>query len=156
MPAHLVDRAARYIERSRDEGHGSPEWEVVQRLRFEAEQARQDAMAQQAEAERTRAALAQKLADLQSQAEQDARLAESRARLQPGDRVVVPRLGYDRPGRVVRIDAKKNKAVVAIGQMNWDVAVDELIPQVIKTPEAPASAPSRPAPAPARGRSRLE
>jgi DNA mismatch repair protein MutS2 len=154
MPAHLVDRAARYIERSRDEGQGSPEWEVVQRLRFEAEQARQEAMAQQAEAERTRAALSQKLADLQSQAEQDARLAEARARLQPGDRVVVPRLGYDRPGRVVRIEARKNKAVVAIGQMNWDVTVDELIPQVIKTPEAPAASPARSSPA--RGKSRFE
>ncbi|WP_235905469.1 endonuclease MutS2 [Tautonia marina] len=154
MPAHLVDRAARYIERSRDEGQGSPEWEVVQRLRFEAEQARQEAMAQQAEAERTRAALSQKLADLQSQAEQDARLAEARARLQPGDRVVVPRLGYDRPGRVVRIEARKNKAVVAIGQMNWDVTVDELIPQVIKTPEAPSASPARTSSA--RGKSRFE
>ncbi|MEW4567214.1 DNA strand exchange inhibitor protein [Tautonia sp. JC769] len=154
MPAHLVDRAARYIERSKDEGQGSPEWEVVQRLRFEAEQARQEAMAQQAEAERTRAALSQKLADLQSQAEQDARLAEARARLQPGDRVVVPRLGYDRPGRVVRIEARKNKAVVAIGQMNWDVTVDELIPQVIRTPDALAASAAR-TPS-GRGKSRYE
>ncbi|WP_235963994.1 endonuclease MutS2 [Tautonia rosea] len=154
MPAHLVDRAARYIERSRDDGQGSPEWEVVQRLRFEAEQARQEAMAQQAEAERTRAALSQKLADLQSQAEQDSRLEEARARLQPGDRVVVPRLGYDRPGRVVRVEARKNKAVVAIGQMNWDVTVDELIPQVLKTPEAPAATPSRTSPT--RGKTRFE
>ena len=138
MPPHLVDRASWYLDRRRQSGEDSPEWEAVQRMRSEAEQARQEAMAQQAEAERTRAALAQKLADLQSQAEQDARLAESRSRLQPGDRVVVPRLGYDRPGRVVRIDAKKNKAVVAIGQMNWDVTIDELIPQVMKTPEAPA------------------
>ncbi|QDV37227.1 endonuclease MutS2 [Tautonia plasticadhaerens] len=137
MPPHLVDRASWYLDRRRQSGEDTPEWEAVQRMRSEAEQARQEAMAQQAEAERTRAALAQKLADLQSQAERDARLADSRARLQPGDRVVVPRLGYDRPGRVVRIDPKKNKAVVAIGQMNWDVTIDELIPQVLKTPEAP-------------------
>jgi DNA mismatch repair protein MutS2 len=153
MPPHLVDRASWYLEHRRESGEHSPEWEVVQRMRAEAEQARQEAMAQQAEAERTRVALAQKLADLQSQSEQDARLAESRARLQPGDRVVVPRLGYDRPGRVVRIDPKKNKGVVAIGQMNWDVSVDELIPQVIKTPEAPSVARGNPSsPKGARGR----
>ena len=49
--------------------------------------------------------------------------------LQPGDRVVVPRFGYDRPGRVVKIDPRKNIAVVAIGQMKWDVPIAELIPQ---------------------------
>lgn len=154
LPEHLINRAARYIERSRDEGQSSPEWEVVQRLRAEAEQARQDAMAQQSEAERTRAALSQKLADLQNQAEQDARLVESRTRLQPGDRVVVPRLGYDRPGRVVRIDPKKNKAIVAIGQMNWDVTIDELIPQVLKTPDAVGSPAKKSSPA--RGKSRFD
>lgn len=122
-------------------------------MKQEAEQARQEAMAQQAEAERSRAAFAQKLADLQSQSDKDARLAESRARLQPGDRVVVPRLGYDRPGRIVRIDPKKNKAVVAIGQMNWDVTIDELIPQVIKGAEEPAAVRSKASPG--RGGSRL-
>ena len=82
---------------------------------------RQAALAAQAEAERSREALNQRLADLQRQAENDARLAEARARLQPGDRVVVPRFGYDRPGRVVKLDPRKKTAVVAIGQMQWDV-----------------------------------
>ena len=137
MPGHLIDRAAGYLERQRQDGGDSPDWESIQRLRHDAEQARHAAQAQQSEAERTRAALTQKLADLQAQAEQDARLEEARARLQPGDRVVVPRLGYDRPGRIVRVDPRKNKAVVSIGQMSWDVAVDELIPQLIKTPGVP-------------------
>ncbi|MHC5541281.1 endonuclease MutS2, partial [Singulisphaera rosea] len=59
----------------------------------------------------------------------------------PGDRVVVPRFGYDRPGRIIKIEARKKSAVVAIGQMQWDVAIDELIPQMIRTPDvaAPAS-----------------
>ena len=139
LPGHLVDRAAHYLELRRQTGHDTPEWEELQRLRHEAEQARQQALSEKSEAERTREALNRKLEDLQTQAEHDARLAEARNRLQPGDRVVVPRLGYDRPGRVVRVDPKKNKAVVAIGQMNWDVAVDELIPQLIKTPEVPGS-----------------
>jgi DNA mismatch repair protein MutS2 len=65
--------------------------------------------------------------------------------------VVVPRFGYDRPGRVVKLDPRKKTAIVAIGQMQWNVAIDELIPQVLRTPEAPEPArakavSSRPAP----------
>jgi len=133
LPEHLIDRANRYLEGR--QGGQAPEWEAVQKLRFEAEQARQDALAEKAEAEQARAALSQKLADLQKQAEHDARVEEARANLQPGDRVVVPRFGYDRPGRVVRVDPKKKQAVVAIGQMKWDVAIDELIPQLMTTSE---------------------
>src|SRR3954470_12846197 len=142
LPEHLVARAARYLEQGRG-GH-VPEVEVLQHLRKEAEEARQAALAAQAEAQRSREALNQRLADLQRQAEDDARLVEARARLQPGDRVVVPRFGYDRPGRVVKVDARKKLAVVAIGQMQWDVAIDDLIPQVMKSPGGPAPAKSRP------------
>jgi DNA mismatch repair protein MutS2 len=138
LPEHLVARAARYLEGSR--GQHVPELEIVQKLRKEAEDARQSALAAQAEAERSREALNRRLSDLQREAENDARLAEARARLQPGDRVVVPRFGYDRPGRVVKIDARKKIAVVAIGQMQWDVNIDELVPQIVRTGETPAPA----------------
>ena len=106
LPEHLVARAATYLERRR-RGEHVPELEIVQKLRKDAEDARQSALAAQAEAERSREALNQRLADLQRQAENDARIAEARARLQPGDRVVVPRFGYDRPGRVVKLDPRK-------------------------------------------------
>ncbi len=135
LPEHVVVRAARYLEQSR--GGQAPELEIVQKLRQDAESARQSALAAQAEAERSREALNQRLTDLQRQAENDLRINEARARLQPGDRVVVPRFGYDRPGRVVKIDPRKKSAVVAIGQMQWDVKVDELIPQTIRTPDVP-------------------
>ncbi|MBX6315252.1 MAG: DNA strand exchange inhibitor protein, partial [Isosphaeraceae bacterium] len=138
LPEHLITRAGRYLEQS--QGQALPEWEILQKLRKEAEDARQAALAAQAEAERTRAALNQRLADLQRQAEHDARIAEARARIQPGDRVVVPRFGYDRPGRVVKLDPRKSMAVVAIGQMKWDVPIAELIPQLVREPEAPAPA----------------
>jgi DNA mismatch repair protein MutS2 len=141
LPGHLVDRAAVYLERSR--GPESAEWQVVQRLRREAEEARVAAVAEEAEARRVREALAQKLADLQNQSVQEMRLAEARGRLEPGDRVVVPRLGYDRPGRLVKIDAKRQTALVAIGNMQWDVAIDELIPQSPRLPES-RTKPSRP------------
>jgi DNA mismatch repair protein MutS2 len=138
LPEHLVARAAKYLERG--DGNTAPEWAVLQKLRKEAEDARQSALASQAEAERLKEALSQRLSDLQKQTENDARIADARARLQPGDRVVVPRFGYDRPGRVVKIDAKKGTAQVAIGQMKWDVSVGELIPQMVREPEVPASA----------------
>jgi DNA mismatch repair protein MutS2 len=142
LPEHLVARASRYLEQSH--GEHLPELEAVQKLRKDAEDARQAALAAHAEAERSREALDRRLADLQRQAENDARIAEARARLQPGDRVVVPRFGYDRPGRLVKIDPRKKTAVVAIGQMQWDVPIDELVPQLIRTPGKPDQAPPKP------------
>jgi DNA mismatch repair protein MutS2 len=152
LPEHLIARARRYLEQTR--GEHIPELEIVQKLRKEAEEARQGALTAQADAERSREALHQRLADLQHQAEQDARLVEARALLQPGDRVVVPRFGYDRPGRIVRIDARKQMAVVTIGQMQWNVAMGELIPQVLRTPEVPE--PAKPKTVAAKSGLRLE
>ncbi len=137
LAEHIVSRAATYLANGR--GKEVPELEILQKIRKEAEDARQSALEAQAEAERSREALKQRLTDLQQQAENDARLEEARARLQAGDRVVVPRFGYDRPGRVVKIDARKKSAVVAIGQMQWDVAIAELIPQTIRTPDVPGN-----------------
>jgi DNA mismatch repair protein MutS2 len=142
LPEHLVARAGEYLNQTRRE-HAVPELAIVQKLRKEADLARERAQAAQADAERSREALNQRLAELNRQTEQDARLAEARARLQPGDRVVVPRFGYDRPGRIVRLDARKQTAVVAIGQMQWNVTIGELIPQVLRTPEAPETTKAR-------------
>ena len=136
LPEHLVARASRYLEQG--QGAGSPDLAIVQKLRKDAEDARQAALVAQSEAERSREALNQRLGDLQRQAESDARINDARARLQAGDRVVVPRFGYDRPGRVVKIDPRKKTAQIAIGVMKWDVAIDELIPQMIRQPEVPA------------------
>ena len=36
-------------------------------------------------------------------------LADARALIQIGDQVVVPRLGYDRPGRVVKLDHEEDR-----------------------------------------------
>ncbi len=142
LPEHVVSRAGRYLAESRT-AHG-PEMEIVQKLRADAEVARQAALIAQGEAERSREALNQRLTDLQKQAESDARIDEARARLQPGDRVVVPRFGYDRPGRVVRVDPRKKTAVIAIGAMQWDVKIEELIPQLIRTGEVVEPAASKP------------
>ena len=69
LPEHLVARASKYLL----EGQGKhlPEMEIVQKLRKDAEDARQQALAAQAEADRSREALNQRLGDLQKQAEND-------------------------------------------------------------------------------------
>jgi len=154
LPEHLIARAARYLAEGK--GDHRADWEVVQKLRQEAEASRRSAMAAEAESQRVREALTQRLADNQRQAEGDARVAEARARIRPGDRVVVARFGYDRPGRVVKLDPRKSMAVVAIGQMKWDVPIAELIPQLLRGPEAPADPPARSKPAPGRNVPRLE
>ena len=135
LPEHLIERGFRYLEQAK--GRESPELEIVQKLRKEAEDARKSALDAQAEAERFRDAYNQKLADLQRETENDAKLNDARERLQPGDRVVVPKMGYDRPGRVVRIDTRKKIAVIAIGAMQWNIPIAELIPQVSRQPEVP-------------------
>jgi DNA mismatch repair protein MutS2 len=140
LPEHVVARAESYLSQRR--GSVVPDWEILQQLRKEAEEARQAALAAHADAERTRDALARRLAELQDETRQADTIAEARARLQPGDRVVVPRLGYDRPGRIVKLDPRKKMAVVAIGHVTWNVAIEELIPQNTRTPLA-ASPPSR-------------
>ncbi len=133
LPEHLVARAERYLEEQ--QGSARPEWDLVARMRKDAEEARQAAIEAQAEAEQSRVALAQQLEALQRESRREEELVEARARLQPGDRVVVPKLGYDRPGRVVKIDPRKRTATVAIGHVTWNVAIDELIPQSTRTPE---------------------
>ena len=126
---------------STGEAGGIPEWETIQKLRKEAEEARQSAVLAQAEAERTREVLTERLAELQRESERTDTIAHARARLEPGDKVVVPRLGYDRPGRVVKIDLRKKTAVVAIGHVTWNVAIDELVPQALKSPLPTAPVP---------------
>jgi DNA mismatch repair protein MutS2 len=133
LAEHVVGRADSYLQQAA--GNLQPEWELIQRIRKDAEEARQAALLAESEAERTREVLAQRLSELQREAERGDQIADARARLQPGDRVVVPRLGYDRPGRIVKLDLRKRSAVVAIGHVTWNVSIDELIPQQARTGE---------------------
>jgi DNA mismatch repair protein MutS2 len=143
LAEHVVARAEQYL--SERTGDALPEWDALQKLRKDAEESRQAALIAQGEAERTREVLALRLAELQRESEREVELAEARAQLKAGDRVVVPRLGYDRPGRVVKLDPRKKTAVVAIGHVTWNVAIDELIPQSARnaTPSKQAAKESR-------------
>jgi DNA mismatch repair protein MutS2 len=141
LPEHVVERAELYLADRLS--HGMPDWEVLEKLRKEAALARQAAVEAQADAERIRQALAQRLAQLHEEAQRTVSLADARALIQIGDQVVVPRLGYDRPGRVVKLDQRKKTAKVAIGHVTWDVSIAELMPQAPRTPGAGASSAPR-------------
>jgi len=143
LPEHLVARAERYLQER--EGGGRPEeWELIAKMRKEAEESQQAAITERAEAERVREALAERLEAVQRETRREERIAEARARLKPGDKVVVPKMGYDRPGRVVKIDPRKRMATIAIGHVTWNVAIDELEPQLTGGREpSDAPAPSR-------------
>jgi DNA mismatch repair protein MutS2 len=123
LPRDLLRRAHRYVRRRQ---RRAPELARLQEIREEAEKARQDALVARHEADRQREEYAQKVADLQREAEQAAALREARSRLQPGDTVQVPRFGKD--GKVVRLDLKRNVVVVSVGLGQWEVSLDEVFP----------------------------
>jgi DNA mismatch repair protein MutS2 len=123
LPRSLLKRARYYLRRHRRRG---PDLTELQQQREEAEKARALALEAQHEAERQRQEYRQKTEELERAAEKAAALKEARARLQPNDPVHVPR--FDKAGHIVRVDHKRNIAVVSLGLGQWEVALDEVFP----------------------------
>jgi DNA mismatch repair protein MutS2 len=123
LPRDLLRRAHRYLRRRQ---RRAPEMAQLQKMREEAEKAREEALQAQHEAERQREEYAQKMALVQREAEEREALREARTKLQPNDPVHVPRFG--KPGKLVRIDHKRNIAVVSVGIGQWEVPLDEVFP----------------------------
>jgi DNA mismatch repair protein MutS2 len=123
MPRDLLKRAHRYLRRRQKR---APEMAQLQRLREETEKAREDALSAQHEAEQQRDELREKTATLAREAEAAAALHAARLRMQPGDPVAVPR--FDKPGRLVRVDFKRNLAVVSVGLGQWEVPLEDVFP----------------------------
>jgi DNA mismatch repair protein MutS2 len=124
LPKSLLQRAHRYLRRRQKR---APEMAQLQRLREEAEKARAEALARAHEADRQADELRRKTAELERQAAEEAALREARLKLVPGDRVKVPK--YDKTGKVVRTDFKKNVVVVSLGIGQWEVALEEVFPE---------------------------
>jgi DNA mismatch repair protein MutS2 len=124
LPKALLQRAHRYLRRRQKR---APEMAQLQRLREEAEKARAEALAAAHEAERQADELRRKTAELERQAAEEAALREARLKLLPGDRVRVPR--FDKVGRVVRTDFKKNTVLVSVGIGQWEVGLEEVFPE---------------------------
>jgi DNA mismatch repair protein MutS2 len=134
LPGHVVDRAEAFLNQG---GNSSgKELEDLQKLRLDAERARQEALTAQAEAQRLKTELEKALEEQRTRDRNAEQLNKARELLKVGDRVVVPRLGYDRPGRIAKIDLKKRAVSVSIGHMKWDAQLDEVIPIDDLTPQA--------------------
>ena len=123
LPRDLLRRAHRYLRRR---SRRAPEMAQLQALREETEKAREEALVAQQQAEQQREEYRQKLQQAERAAEEAAALREARARLKPNDAVHVPR--FDKPGRIVRIDTRRNLAIVSVGLGQWEVPLDEVIP----------------------------
>jgi DNA mismatch repair protein MutS2 len=125
LPRELLRRARHYLRRKQ---RRAPELARLQEIRQEAEKARADAMVAQHEAEQKEEEYRQKVERLQREAAEAEALRQARARLQPNDPVRVSRFD-DKPGRIVRVDLKKNTALVSVGLGQWEVPLDEVFPE---------------------------
>ncbi len=123
LPRDLLKRAHRYLRRRHRRSRGLTE---LQQVREEAEKAQELALRAQHEAERQREEYFQKMGQIQREAEEAAALREARARLQANDPVRVSR--FDKPGRIVRVDLKRNLALVSVGLGQWEVPLEEVFP----------------------------
>jgi DNA mismatch repair protein MutS2 len=123
LPRDLLKRAHHYLRRRQKR---APEMAQLQQLRQEAEKAREEALAARHAADRQREEYEQNVARLQREAEAAEALKEARAKLQPNDQVRVAR--FDKPGCVVRVDYKRNIAVVSVGLGQWELPLDEVFP----------------------------
>jgi DNA mismatch repair protein MutS2 len=124
LPPELLRRARRYLRRRQ---RRAPDMAQLQKLREDAEKAREEALAKAHEAEREAEELRQQQERLLREAAEAAALREARLRLQPNDPVRVPR--FDKPGRVVRVDHKRNVALVSLGIGQWEVPLEEVFPE---------------------------
>jgi DNA mismatch repair protein MutS2 len=123
LPRELLQRAARYLRRKQKR---APEMAQLQKLREDAEKAREEALRAQHEAEKQANELRERTATLEREATEANLLREARSRLQPNDSVHVPR--FDKVGRVVRVDHKRNVISVSVGIGQWEVSLDEVFP----------------------------
>jgi DNA mismatch repair protein MutS2 len=121
LPKDLLQRARRYLRRKQ---RRAPEMAKLQELRQETEKAREEALSAQHEADQQKAEYQQKVEELERAARAAAELREMRAKLQPNDKVRVSR--FDKVGTVVRVDHKKNIAVVSVGLGQWEVPLEEV------------------------------
>jgi DNA mismatch repair protein MutS2 len=124
LPRDLLKRAHRYLKRRQKR---APEMAQLQKLREEAEKAREVALQAAHAAEKEAEGLRQKAAEVERAAAEAAALRDTRLRLQPNDMVRVPR--FDKAGRIVRVDHKRNVAIVSLGIGQWEVALEEVFPE---------------------------
>lgn len=123
LPRELLRRAQRYLRRRQ---RRVPELARLQQVKEEAEKAQALALAAQHEAEQQRQQYREKVESLERESQEAAAVREARLRLKANDPVRVTR--FDKPGRLVRVDHKRNIALVSVGLGQWEVPLDEVFP----------------------------
>ena len=123
LPPELLKRARRYLKRRQGK---TGELNRLQELRAEAEKAREDALAAQHAAAREKQDYERKGAALDRDAKLKADLQTMRSGLKANDVVKVSR--FDRSGKVMRVDAKKQTVTVSVGLGQWEVPFEEIFP----------------------------
>ena len=123
LPKELLKKAHKYLKRRKGK---TGELARLQQLREEAGKAQTDALAAQHEAAREKAEYERKLADLDREAKLTEALQTMRAGLRHNDVVRVSR--FDKTGKVVRVDAKKQTVTVSVGLGQWEIPFDEIFP----------------------------
>jgi DNA mismatch repair protein MutS2 len=123
LPKDLLRKAHKYLKRRKGK---TGELARLQQLREEAEKARAQALAAQHEAAREKDEYERKRAAIDREARQQAELNEMRANLRANDVVKVSR--FDRTGKVVRVDPKKQTVTVSVGLGQWEIPFEEIFP----------------------------
>ena len=123
LPKELLKRAHKYLKKRKGK---TGELARLQELRQDAEKARVDALAAQHAANVERGEFEKKLAALDRETEQKAALHEMRTRLRANDVVRVSR--FEKTGKVVKVDAKKQTVTVSVGLGQWEIPFDEIFP----------------------------
>lgn len=123
LPKAVLQKAHKYLKRRKGK---TGELARLQELREEAEKAKEQALAAAHEATREKEEFERRKAQLDREAEAVVQLQQMRAGLRPGDVVKVSR--FDKTGKVVRVDAKKQTVTVGVGIGQWEVPFDEIFP----------------------------
>ena len=125
LPRELLKRAHRYLKRRKGK---TGDLARLQELREEAEKAREQALAAQHAATVEKQEFERKTAAFDREVKDQAELQEMRSSLKVNDVVLVSR--FDRTGKVVRVDVKKQTVTVSVGLGQWEVPFDEVFPPV--------------------------
>src|SRR5262249_18516210 len=122
-PKELLKKAHRYLKRRKGK---TGELARLQQLREEAEKARVEALAARHAADREKEEVERRKRALAPAAAEKAGLNEKRANLRPNDVVRVSR--FDKTGKVVRVDARKQTVTVSVGLGQWEIPFEEVFP----------------------------
>ena len=123
LPRQLLKRAHKYLKRRKGK---TADLARLQELREEAEKAREAALAASHAAAKEKEEYERKRAALAKEQQEAAALHEMRTKLKANDMVKVAR--FDKTGRVVKVDLRKQTVTVSVGLGQWEVPFEEVLP----------------------------